>query len=108
AGPGRGFQQPGSRVTSRASTGPYRTHRAAHRRHLLLPPSRDRRRVMARRMNVPSFVAQKGTRRLVCLTAYDVLTAGIVDEAGVDLILVGDSLGNVVLGHETTLPVTLG
>ena len=43
---------------------------------------------MARRMNVPSFVAQKGTRRLVCLTAYDVLTAGIVDEAGVDLILI--------------------
>ena len=62
---------------------------------------------MARRVSVPSFVAQKGSRRLVCLTAYDVLTAGILDEAGVDLILVGDSLGNVVLGHETTLPVTL-
>jgi 3-methyl-2-oxobutanoate hydroxymethyltransferase len=44
---------------------------------------------------------------LVCLTAYDVLTAGILDQAEVDLILVGDSLGNVVLGHETTLPVTL-
>ncbi|HET9233807.1 MAG TPA: 3-methyl-2-oxobutanoate hydroxymethyltransferase [Candidatus Eisenbacteria bacterium] len=62
---------------------------------------------MARRLTVPAFVAQKGSRRLVCLTAYDVLTAGILDEAGVDLILVGDSLGNVVLGHETTLPVTL-
>ena len=62
---------------------------------------------MGRRMSVPAFVSLKGSRRLVCLTAYDVLTAGILDEAGVDLILVGDSLGNVVLGHETTLPVTL-
>jgi 3-methyl-2-oxobutanoate hydroxymethyltransferase len=60
-----------------------------------------------RRMTVPAFAAEKGKRRLVCLTAYDVLTAGILDEAGVDLILVGDSLGNVILGHETTLPVTL-
>jgi 3-methyl-2-oxobutanoate hydroxymethyltransferase len=58
-------------------------------------------------MNAPKFRAQKGKRRLVCLTSYDVLTAGILDEAGVDLILVGDSLGNVILGHETTLPVTL-
>jgi 3-methyl-2-oxobutanoate hydroxymethyltransferase len=61
----------------------------------------------ARRMTAPAFAAQKGTRRLVCLTAYDVLTAGVLDEAGVDCILVGDSLGNVILGHETTLPVTL-
>jgi 3-methyl-2-oxobutanoate hydroxymethyltransferase len=58
-------------------------------------------------MTVPAFTALKGERRLVCLTAYDVLTAGILDEAGVDLLLVGDSLANVVLGHETTLPVTL-
>lgn len=62
---------------------------------------------MARRMTAPRFRQEKGKRRLVCITAYDVLTAGILDEAGVDLILVGDSLGNVVLGHETTLPVTL-
>jgi 3-methyl-2-oxobutanoate hydroxymethyltransferase len=58
-------------------------------------------------MTVPKFTAHKGKRKLVCLTAYDVLTAGIVDQAGVDLILVGDSLGNVILGHESTLPVTL-
>jgi 3-methyl-2-oxobutanoate hydroxymethyltransferase len=58
-------------------------------------------------MTAPEFSAQKGKRRLVCLTAYDVLTAQILDRAGVDLILVGDSLGNVVLGYETTLPVTL-
>ena len=62
---------------------------------------------MARRVSVPEFRSQKGKRRLVCLTAYDVLTARILDEAGVDLLLVGDSLGNVILGYESTLPVTL-
>lgn len=62
---------------------------------------------MTARMSVPEFRARKGNGKLVCLTAYDVLTAGILDEAGVDLLLVGDSLGNVVLGLETTLPVTL-
>ena len=44
---------------------------------------------------------------IAMLTAYDATTAALVDMAGVDMILVGDSLGNVVLGHETTLPVTL-
>src|SRR5688500_10357056 len=46
-------------------------------------------------------------RKLVVVTAYDVLFARIVDSAGVDIVLVGDSLGNVVAGFETTLPVTL-
>ncbi|WP_338721234.1 3-methyl-2-oxobutanoate hydroxymethyltransferase [Devosia sp. XK-2] len=41
------------------------------------------------------------------LTAYDATMAALVDMSGADMILVGDSLGNVVLGHETTLPVTL-
>ena len=45
--------------------------------------------------------------KLVCLTAYDYPTARIVDEAGTDLVLVGDSLGNVVLGYDSTVPVTL-
>ena len=45
--------------------------------------------------------------KLVCLTAYDYPTARIVDEAGTDLILVGDSLGNVVLGYDSTVPVSL-
>ncbi len=45
--------------------------------------------------------------KLSMLTAYDVVTAGILDEAGIEMLLVGDSLGNVILGHETTLPVTL-
>ena len=45
--------------------------------------------------------------KITCLTAYDYPTARLLDEAGVDVILVGDSLGMVVLGHESTLPVTL-
>ncbi len=45
--------------------------------------------------------------RLVMLTAYDAVTARILDAAGTDLLLVGDSIGNVMLGHESTLPVEL-
>jgi 3-methyl-2-oxobutanoate hydroxymethyltransferase len=45
--------------------------------------------------------------KVVCLTAYDHLFARLVDEAGVDVVLVGDSLGQVVLGYDSTLPVTL-
>ena len=41
------------------------------------------------------------------LTAYDFSLAGIVDAAGIDVILVGDSASNVMAGHETTLPITL-
>ena len=46
-------------------------------------------------------------KRFVMLTAYDFQTAGILDEAGVPVILVGDSLGQVALGYETTIPVTM-
>jgi 3-methyl-2-oxobutanoate hydroxymethyltransferase len=46
-------------------------------------------------------------RRFVMLTAYDVPTARILDRAGIPVILVGDSLGQTVLGYETTLPVTM-
>jgi 3-methyl-2-oxobutanoate hydroxymethyltransferase len=45
--------------------------------------------------------------KIAMLTAYDAVMAALVDQAGVDLVLVGDSLGNVVLGFENTLPVTL-
>ncbi len=60
------------------------------------------------RVTVPRFTAMKAEgRRISMLTAYDYGTAKILDAAGVDSILVGDSLGMVVQGHETTLPVTL-
>ena len=59
-------------------------------------------------MTVPRFVKKKqaGTK-LTMLTAYDFPTAKLLDEAGVDALLVGDSLAMVVQGRETTLPVTL-
>ncbi len=60
------------------------------------------------KVTVPTVRASKERgERLVCLTAYDYPTGRIVDEAGTDIILVGDSLGNVVLGYDTTVPVTL-
>ena len=45
--------------------------------------------------------------KIVCLTAYDAVFGYLADASGVDLILVGDSLGNVVLGYSSTIPVTL-
>ncbi|MFW5937418.1 MAG: 3-methyl-2-oxobutanoate hydroxymethyltransferase [Halanaeroarchaeum sp.] len=48
-----------------------------------------------------------GEEPITMLTAYDAPTAAIVDEAGVDVVLVGDSMGNAVLGYDSTLPVTL-
>ncbi len=49
----------------------------------------------------------KGKRKFTMLTAYDYPTAKCIDEAGIDAILVGDSLGNVILGYENTLSVTV-
>lgn len=62
----------------------------------------------ARRVTVRSFaLARERGEPLVMVSAYDALFARLADEGGVDAILVGDSLGNVVAGHETTVPVTL-
>ena len=55
---------------------------------------------------VPDLRARKGTR-LVMLTAYDFPSAKIAVEAGVEVLLVGDSLGMVVLGYDSTVPVTM-
>ncbi len=61
-----------------------------------------------RRVRVPDLKSMKERgEKIVVLTAYDFTMARILDQAGVDVLLVGDSLGNVILGHETTLPVTL-
>jgi 3-methyl-2-oxobutanoate hydroxymethyltransferase len=60
------------------------------------------------RMTVPAFTARKGKGApLVVLTAYDASSALAAEAAGVDCLLVGDSLGNVVLGYDTTLKVTM-
>lgn len=63
---------------------------------------------MGQKVTVPELVKMK-TRgeKIVSLTAYDYCFARILDNAGIDVLLVGDSLGAVVQGHETTLPVTL-
>ncbi len=58
-------------------------------------------------MTVPEFRSARGVRKLAVVTAYDYTSAVIADGAGVDCILVGDSLGMVVQGHTTSLPVTL-
>jgi 3-methyl-2-oxobutanoate hydroxymethyltransferase len=61
-----------------------------------------------KRVTIRDVVRMKReARKLVVVTAYDVLFARIVDSAGVDIVLVGDSLGNVVAGFDTTLPVTM-
>jgi 3-methyl-2-oxobutanoate hydroxymethyltransferase len=60
------------------------------------------------RITVPEFVAMKAAgRKISMLTAYDYPTAALVDAAGIEAILVGDSMSMVVQGHDTTLPVTL-
>src|SRR5262245_32684703 len=60
------------------------------------------------KVRVPDLMAMKQRReRIVMLTAYDATMAGLLDRAGVDLLLVGDSLGNVILGLDSTIPVTL-
>jgi 3-methyl-2-oxobutanoate hydroxymethyltransferase len=59
---------------------------------------------------VTTHVLQEMKRKgekIAMLTAYDYTTAKIVDEAGIDVILIGDSASNVMAGHETTLPITL-
>jgi 3-methyl-2-oxobutanoate hydroxymethyltransferase len=53
------------------------------------------------------FEKKQNHEHITCLTAYDYASARLVDESGVDIVLVGDSLGMVMLGYENTLPVTV-
>jgi 3-methyl-2-oxobutanoate hydroxymethyltransferase len=62
---------------------------------------------MATKVTAPSILARKGGPKLKMVTAYDAPTARIADRAGADIILVGDSVANVVLGYEDTLAVTV-
>jgi 3-methyl-2-oxobutanoate hydroxymethyltransferase len=55
----------------------------------------------------PRIRALKGKERIAVLTAYDCFTARLLDEAGMHIVLVGDSLGMALLGYDTTLPVTM-
>jgi 3-methyl-2-oxobutanoate hydroxymethyltransferase len=67
------------------------------------------------KITVPDLLQRKSSgagfaansKKITCLTAYDYPTARLLDEAGVDVLLVGDSLGMVVLGYESTLPVSI-
>src|SRR5438309_8828309 len=61
-----------------------------------------------KKVTVPELVAMKRDgKRITMMTAYDAAFARLVDQAGIDVILVGDSLGMVVLGYPTTVPVTM-
>ena len=60
------------------------------------------------KVRVPDLAVMKERgERIVMLTAYDATMARLLDRAGIDLLLVGDSLGNVILGLDTTIPVSL-
>ena len=59
-------------------------------------------------VNISTLNKMKNDNRpIACLTAYDASFAALVDQAGTDLVLVGDSLGMVIQGHDTTVPVTV-
>lgn len=60
-----------------------------------------------KKITVPYIVSLKGKEKIISLTAYDATFAEILDEAGIHIVLVGDSLGNVIMGYENTLPVTM-
>jgi len=66
------------------------------------------------KVTVPDLLQRKNLaidpenrKKITCLTAYDYPTARLMDEAGVDIVLVGDSVGMVMLGYDTTLPLTI-
>jgi 3-methyl-2-oxobutanoate hydroxymethyltransferase len=63
---------------------------------------------MANKISAPKLIQMhQEKQRIVCLTVYDFTSAQIANLAGVDMMLVGDSVGNVIQGHSTTIPVSL-
>src|SRR5260370_1206236 len=69
--------------------------------------STPRNRPATPKVTVPAIFARKGGDKVVALTAYDVVFARLADQAGGDIVVVGDSLGMVVQGQGSTLPVTV-
>ncbi len=59
------------------------------------------------KLTAPDIIAKKGVEKITMLTAYDASFARMLESAGVDILLVGDSLGMVVLGYDSTVPVTM-
>jgi 3-methyl-2-oxobutanoate hydroxymethyltransferase len=84
---------------SAEESAPYGQAPAAQPAPVPAPPARIRTHHLAR--------AKETGQRFAMVTAYDQYMAGIFDEAGIEVLLVGDSAANNVLGHETTLPITL-
>ena len=60
-----------------------------------------------KKLTAPRLLARKGKKKIVMVTAYDATFAHLVEKGGAEMVLVGDSLGMVIQGHDTTLPVTL-
>jgi 3-methyl-2-oxobutanoate hydroxymethyltransferase len=62
---------------------------------------------MEKRKNITEITGSKDKKKLTCLTAYDCYLANLADQAGIDLLLVGDSLSMVFQGNQSTVPVTM-
>ena len=57
--------------------------------------------------SIKTIFKKKGVEKITMITAYDALFASLANEADIDIILIGDSVGNTVLGYESTVPVTI-
>ena len=62
---------------------------------------------MSKKITTATIRTMKGKAKIAALTAYDFITAKLMDEVGIHVILVGDSVGTTVLGHKSTIPVTM-
>lgn len=60
-----------------------------------------------KKLTIDDIINKKGKEKITSLTAYDYITAQILDNSGIDIILVGDSLSNVIQGNKTTIPVSM-